>query len=138
MEEGMKLRYNYIKRMVLRLRGRKGTKVPPLEMLLLKELLEGDAFEYQISQFPREYSGESVAIAAGVIYPVLDRMVKKGYEGNFLAGQEVKITFSKSFLNAGIFRKKLSVGQKVSIRYFLSGVNEEEKIITVERMSILE
>lgn len=25
MEEGMKLRYNYIKRMVLRLRGRKGT-----------------------------------------------------------------------------------------------------------------
>lgn len=30
MEEGMKLRYNYIKRMVLRLRGRKGTKAPPL------------------------------------------------------------------------------------------------------------
>lgn len=59
-------------------------------------------------------------------------------EGNSLAGQEVKITFSKSFLNAGIFRKKLSLGQKVSIRYFLSGVNEEEKIITVERMSILE
>lgn len=69
--------------MVLRLRGEKGTKALPLEMLLLKVLSEGDAYGYQISQFIREYSEESITVAEGAMYPVLYRMVEKGYVSDY-------------------------------------------------------
>ena len=69
--------------MVIKLRGEKGTKALPLEMLILRILSEGDAYGYEISQLIRDYSEDAITIAEGAMYPVLYRMVDKGYVSDY-------------------------------------------------------
>ena len=68
---------------MIRLRGEKGTKALPLEMLILRILSEGDAYGYEISQLIRDYSEDAITIAEGAMYPVLYRMVDKGYVSDY-------------------------------------------------------
>ncbi len=65
------------------MRGEKGTKALPVEMIILKILSEEDAYGYQISQLIREYSDETISIAEGSMYPVLYRMLDKGYISDY-------------------------------------------------------
>lgn len=69
--------------MVRLMRGDKGTKALPMEMLILKILSEGDTYGYQISQLIRECSNGTITIAEGAMYPVLYRMVEKGYISDY-------------------------------------------------------
>ncbi len=68
---------------MIKLRGEKGTKALPLEMLILRILSEGDAYGYEISQLIRDYSEDAITIAEGAMYPVLYRMVDKGYVSDY-------------------------------------------------------
>ena len=65
------------------MRGEKGTKALPVEMIILKILSEEDAYGYQISQLIREYSDDIISIAEGTMYPVLYRMLDKGYISDY-------------------------------------------------------
>ena len=68
---------------MIKLRGEKVTKALPLEMLILRILSEGDAYGYEISQLIRDYSEDAITIAEGAMYPVLYRMVDKGYVSDY-------------------------------------------------------
>ena len=60
------------------MRGDRGTKSLPTEMLILRILSEGDTYGYQISQLIKEYSEGKIVLAEGAMYPVLYRLQERG------------------------------------------------------------
>lgn len=50
-----------------------------MEMLLLKIIKDGDCYGYQIVQSLKRFSGGNINIAEGTMYPILYRLLDKGF-----------------------------------------------------------